>query len=234
MVKQERAARTRQALVRAAAEVFAEEGYTSASLASICKRAGVSSGALHFHFESKKALARAIDEEAAQIMREVVREAEERGADGALQALVDATHALMRRIADDAVVHAAFELCGDPARDSDRAMWRQWRRWVEGALQRVERAGLLARGVSATDAATAIVAATVGFEVLSRENGQWLSKERVTGFWNLLLPRLAEGDALARVDPSPTAAEPGSITAVPRPDARPLTSEAGEHHGDTP
>ncbi|MEU7198571.1 ScbR family autoregulator-binding transcription factor [Streptomyces xinghaiensis] len=210
MVKQERAARTRRALIRAAAEVFAEEGYTPASLASICKRAGVSSGALHFHFESKKMLAGAVEEQAARIVGRVIREAEERPDGDALQVLVDATHGLVRRIAEDAVVHAAFELCGDPARGSDWAPWRQWQSWVEEALRRIERDGLLARGVSAADAATAVVAVTAGFEVLSGENERWLSEERVTGFWNLLLPRLTEGRVPRRARPGAAASEPAA------------------------
>ncbi|WP_329318200.1 MULTISPECIES: helix-turn-helix domain-containing protein [unclassified Streptomyces] len=61
MVKQVRAARTRQALVRAAAEVFADDGYALASLPAISRRAGVSTGALHFHFPSKDLLAREVE-----------------------------------------------------------------------------------------------------------------------------------------------------------------------------
>ncbi|MFD1276975.1 hypothetical protein ACFQ51_49860 [Streptomyces kaempferi] len=40
MVKQVRAARTRQALVRAAAEVFADDGYALASLPAISRGPG--------------------------------------------------------------------------------------------------------------------------------------------------------------------------------------------------
>ena len=69
MVKQERALRTRRALVRAAAEVFAGEGFAPASLTAISRRAGVSNGALHFHFPNKKALARAVEEEALETVR---------------------------------------------------------------------------------------------------------------------------------------------------------------------
>ena len=76
MVKQERAARTRQALVRAAAQVFAQDGFVLASLTSISKKAGVSNGALHFHFESKQALARAVEEEAVAVVRAIVAPAD--------------------------------------------------------------------------------------------------------------------------------------------------------------
>ncbi|GAA2522572.1 TetR family transcriptional regulator [Streptomyces longisporus] len=56
MVKQERATRTRRALIQAA-ESFVGEGYVPASLPVISERAGVSKGALLFHFESKGARA---------------------------------------------------------------------------------------------------------------------------------------------------------------------------------
>ena len=55
MVKQERALRTREALIESAAEVFDREGFSVASLTAISSRAGVSNGALHFHFASKAA-----------------------------------------------------------------------------------------------------------------------------------------------------------------------------------
>ncbi|MFI7354039.1 TetR family transcriptional regulator [Streptomyces avidinii] len=71
MVKQERAARTREALVRAAAEVFAEEGFATASIASISRRARVSAGGLHFHFASKNALAHAVEDRAERALRQI-------------------------------------------------------------------------------------------------------------------------------------------------------------------
>ncbi|MFD4020768.1 TetR family transcriptional regulator [Streptomyces sindenensis] len=54
---QERAARTRQAVLEAAAEEFAERGYEGASLQRVACRAETSIGALTFHFRNKTALA---------------------------------------------------------------------------------------------------------------------------------------------------------------------------------
>ncbi|MFD8256378.1 ScbR family autoregulator-binding transcription factor [Streptomyces werraensis] len=195
MVKQERAARTRQALIRAGAEVFAREGFVSASLSAISRRAGVSSGALHFHFESKKALAEAVEGEALEEVRRIAREAAAR--DGrALAGLVDATHGLVDRIAEDVVVRAGFELSGTPGRGGGGpTLRREWQRWVEQMVRRSDQEGWLAPGVSADDAAAAIVAATTGFEVLGAEDKTWLSQEKVAGFWELLLPRLTERHA---------------------------------------
>ncbi|MEU0656419.1 ScbR family autoregulator-binding transcription factor [Streptomyces albogriseolus] len=197
MVKQERALRTRQALIRAGAELFAREGFVAASLSTISGEAGVSNGALHFHFESKRALARAVEDEALARLRLVIEES--LGRDGrALPALVDATYGLVDRIAEDVVVRAGFELGDDPGRGESASLRREWQHWVEETVRRAEQDGWLARGVSADDAVTVVVAATVGFEVLGGEEAAWLSQERVAGLWKLLLPRLTERPTLVR------------------------------------
>lgn len=59
-MKQERSARTRAAILKAGAEVFAEAGFAGASVSGIARRAGLTLGALYFHFQSKEELAREI------------------------------------------------------------------------------------------------------------------------------------------------------------------------------
>ncbi|WP_405983458.1 ScbR family autoregulator-binding transcription factor [Streptomyces sp. NBC_00872] len=196
MVKQERAARTRRSLIRAAAEVFADEGYVPASLTMISRRAGVSNGALHFHFVSKEALARAVEEEAAQKVRLITERCRLAGAVG-LQLLVDATHTLMRSLDDDVIVRAGFELSGDISRPRGINLRREWRRWVEGELERVASDGGLADGVAPDDVASALMAATVGFEVLgARDDREWISRRTLTRFWELMLPAMAPRQAI--------------------------------------
>lgn len=55
-IKQERAKKTREALVRAAAKVFAERGFDGAQTPDIAAEAGVSTGALYRYFKDKRAL----------------------------------------------------------------------------------------------------------------------------------------------------------------------------------
>ncbi|MFF7075989.1 ScbR family autoregulator-binding transcription factor [Streptomyces lavendulae] len=59
-VKQDRAVRTRRAILEAAAEVFEEHGYDAAKLSDIVNIAKVTKGALYFHFDSKEGLAQAV------------------------------------------------------------------------------------------------------------------------------------------------------------------------------
>ncbi|MEV6183872.1 helix-turn-helix domain-containing protein, partial [Streptomyces sp. NPDC052015] len=60
MARQERAIRTRQTILVAAAEVFDEVGYEAATISDVLKRSGVTKGALYFHFTSKQELAQAV------------------------------------------------------------------------------------------------------------------------------------------------------------------------------
>jgi AcrR family transcriptional regulator len=56
----DRSATTRAALVKAARELFADQGFAATGRDEIAARAGVTRGALYHHFESKTALAAAV------------------------------------------------------------------------------------------------------------------------------------------------------------------------------
>ncbi|RPF24791.1 ScbR family autoregulator-binding transcription factor [Streptomyces sp. TLI_185] len=190
MVKQVRAARTRQTLIVAAAEMFADVGYASATLPAISKRAGVSSGALHFHFASKDSLAAEVEAEAAESVRELADNCRFEAATF-LQALVDTTCRLLLVLAADPVVRAGFRLSGDPSRKGGAEMLHWWRALVYDLITQAERAGELAHDVSSEAAMVAIVAATLGFQAAGAADRAWLAAERVAQFWTFILPRLA-------------------------------------------
>ncbi|HEV8064003.1 MAG TPA: helix-turn-helix domain-containing protein, partial [Acidimicrobiales bacterium] len=58
----ERSATTREALLTAARELFAEKGYTATGREQVADRAGVTRGALYHHFANKQALFTAVVE----------------------------------------------------------------------------------------------------------------------------------------------------------------------------
>ncbi|MCA1836105.1 MAG: TetR/AcrR family transcriptional regulator, partial [Actinobacteria bacterium] len=68
---QPRARATRQAILTAAAEHFARNGYHATSLDSVLADSGGTKGALYFHFASKEALARAVVAEMVQRWRDL-------------------------------------------------------------------------------------------------------------------------------------------------------------------
>ncbi|MFF4020789.1 ScbR family autoregulator-binding transcription factor [Streptomyces sp. NPDC001843] len=190
MVKQERALRTREALIRAAAEAFDQEGFPVASLTKISSRAGVSSGALHFHFANKGALADAVEEAAAAVLQTITYEPVRSGASH-LQHLIDVTHWLAQALRDDVVLRAGFALSGEATREPHTNLREYWRNWVEEHVRRSRTRGELCEGAAPGRVSSAVVAATVGFEVLGSRDAAWLSADTITEFWRLLLPSVA-------------------------------------------
>lgn len=190
MVKQVRAARTRQSLIRAAAEVFAADGYALASLPAISRRAGSAAGALHFHFASKDALATEVESAAADSVEKLAERCRD-AAGTSLQSLMSVMSGLLLAVADDPVVRAGFKLSGDPSRKGRAAMLGWWHDCVRDLVLQAQRAGELADGVSPDDATTTIVAATVGMELVSAADDDWLSADRMAQFWSFIMPRLA-------------------------------------------
>ncbi|MET9608647.1 ScbR family autoregulator-binding transcription factor [Streptomyces sp. NPDC006512] len=192
MVKQERAARTRESLVRAAAEVFTEEGFATASIAGISGRAGVTSGALHFHFSGKDELASTVEGRAAAALRVIIRTAGEPGRSGnPLTVLVDSTYTLMALLAGDVVVRAGFALSADVTHRSRVDLRGQWREWTGELIEAAGRRGLLAEGVTPRDVTPAVVASLVGLEVLGTADPDWFAAPTLTRVWSVLLPGIS-------------------------------------------
>ncbi|MEV3966943.1 ScbR family autoregulator-binding transcription factor [Streptomyces sp. NPDC050698] len=214
MTKQDRAVRTRRALIRSAAEQFEDRGYVRASLAEISAGAGVSSGALHFHFANKAAVAEAVEHAAARALRAVAVRGH--GGDGcALQRLVDLTHHVARLLCADVVVRAGLRLNAEGVAGRVRDLRREWRECVLGLLAEAERRGELAAGATPHRTGAVVVAATTGIEVLAREDRGWLARPSLTDVWQLLLPCVAEPRLAGTLNPA------GSEAAVPDSRAEP-------------
>ncbi|MCZ0981755.1 ScbR family autoregulator-binding transcription factor [Streptomyces diastatochromogenes] len=202
MTKQERATRTRDALIRSAAREFEQHGYALATLSAISAGAGVSPGALHFHFENKAAVAAAVEDEASTVLRRTARIVYGRRSN-ALQNLADTSHALARLLREDVVVRAGFRLgCADEAR-TELNPRQEWQSCVQQRLAEAADEGLLAVGAGRhQDLARAIVAATIGLETLGRDNCEWLSPRTVTGLWHTLFRLLTDPESLDGLEPA--------------------------------
>jgi TetR/AcrR family transcriptional regulator, fatty acid metabolism regulator protein len=68
-------AATRERIMRAAMDVFAERGYLSAGVDEIARRAGSSKGGVYFHFANKQAIFEALIAELTTMLERSVREA---------------------------------------------------------------------------------------------------------------------------------------------------------------
>ncbi|MFD3874372.1 ScbR family autoregulator-binding transcription factor [Streptomyces sp. NPDC058623] len=106
---QERSERTRRRLVFAGAEMFHRNGYANATLGEIAGAAGVTKGALYFHFASKDELADAVQRRGCGLLHDAVRGLRENGA-SPLQALIDTTHWLARMLHEDPAIPASFRI----------------------------------------------------------------------------------------------------------------------------
>ncbi|MER6570309.1 ScbR family autoregulator-binding transcription factor [Streptomyces sp. NPDC001093] len=198
MARQERAVRTRRAVIQAAAEVFAERGYAAATIAEILDRAGVTKGALYFHFDSKEALARGVIE--AQI------------SDGAwaprelkLQEWVDVGMVLAHQIPRDVILLAGIRLSADL--QGRRMFGSAWPAWIELStklLAEAKERGEVLPHVLPAETAECFLGAWIGTQMFSEASTDWSDlSERVSVLFNHMLPAIATPAALIRLDTAP-------------------------------
>ncbi|MFG3347104.1 TetR family transcriptional regulator [Streptomyces sp. NPDC048018] len=143
MVRQVRARLTRSALITAAAGEFARLGYAGATVARISTAAGVTSGALTFHFVSKEDLARAVADVGVEAVRSAVGEVERLAAPG-LAAAERLTQVLAVLLEQDVHVRATVRLldeCPDECPEACEAWRAAWRPALDHALDRARAGG---------------------------------------------------------------------------------------------
>ncbi|MFF8772359.1 TetR family transcriptional regulator [Kitasatospora sp. NPDC015120] len=112
MMKQERARRTREKVLDAAAEEFSAQGYSRATLNAVAQRTGMTKGALYGHFASKRALAGALMSHSRKVWDEMRLTRDVPGVEAAavLEGLVlDLAH----RLKEDVRLRAALRLATD-------------------------------------------------------------------------------------------------------------------------
>ncbi len=105
----EEAAATRKALLEAALIVFSQKGYAAASLEEIAEHAGVSRGAIYWHFHSKAELYNTLVEETSARTENVIRQGIREG-HGHLDTHRRIMIGLLVLMEDDATYRAVQEL----------------------------------------------------------------------------------------------------------------------------
>ncbi|WP_221359104.1 TetR/AcrR family transcriptional regulator [Streptomyces beigongshangae] len=152
---QERATRTRQALVLAAASEFDRHGYAGTSLVQVCKVAGATTGALTFHFRGKSELADAVQADGCAAVRRAVEPFT--GPQGpALERIVELTLSLTRLLQDDPIVRSSARLNRERP-DSGFSWAACWLPTVGELARRAQRTGQLRAGTR-IDAVTYLAA----------------------------------------------------------------------------
>ncbi|MFB7089770.1 ScbR family autoregulator-binding transcription factor [Streptomyces sp. NPDC056296] len=196
---QERAQRTRELLLRAAAEVFDELGYAGTSISKILQRAGVTAGAMYFHFGSKEELARAVIREQAADVR-----FPDEG-DG-LQRLVNMTQHLAAAMQRNTLLRAGVRLAVEQGEAGfrDYAIYEWWAEQFSRHLQRARELGELLPGVDETEFAQQLVAGYTGTQIMSQISSDRADlPQRIATLWRYLLPAIAPAEVIGRLDLSP-------------------------------
>jgi AcrR family transcriptional regulator len=104
------AAQTRQALLMAALEVFSERGATTATLKDVAARAGVTHGALYWHFKNREALLEGVFQQVPLPFDRHYLEQLQASRQQALAALEAYLLGLLREIAGDVRIRRAYRL----------------------------------------------------------------------------------------------------------------------------
>ncbi|MGW0738012.1 ScbR family autoregulator-binding transcription factor [Streptomyces sp. NPDC002851] len=196
MAKQDRAIRTRQKILEAAATVFEKRGYQAATIAEILSTAGVTKGALYFHFESKEHLAQGVlsaqDAQAPVPARSCK-----------MQELVDVIMLYVHRLQTDPMVRAGVWLTlNQQAADLDRS--GPFRRWSEIMLELLDAArdqGELLPHVVPEETARVVVGSFAGVQAMSQTLSDYTDLgDRISELLRHLLPNVVISSVLASLD----------------------------------
>ncbi|MCL8014265.1 ScbR family autoregulator-binding transcription factor [Streptomyces sp. AS02] len=201
MARQERAIRTRRAILEAASVLFNEVGYEATTIGALLERIDLTRGGLYFHFTTKEQLARAVLDEAVTL--EGVRPQAFK-----LQEWVDIALLLAHRVPREPLLRASIRLSVDPL---SRALFgTRWPDWVdvgESLLVEAQEKGELLPHVDPAETARLLVGAWTGVQLVTEVlPGRTLSEE-ISSLFALILPNVASSGVLARLDTSPYRAE---------------------------
>ncbi|MGW1464902.1 ScbR family autoregulator-binding transcription factor [Streptomyces sp. NPDC002308] len=197
MARQERAIRTRNAVLTAAAAVFAERGYEAATIQEILERAAVTKGALYFHFPSKEDLARGVLDHAVT----------EPPPDQPLkmQSFVDMGLILAHRLPREPLLRGAARIAADQS--NQRFFGKPWHDWTMLTSQQIIAAqgqGEVLPHVDPERTAQTMVGSFTGIQLMSQAATEMADfEERISLLYDLVLPSIAVPGVLGRLDTSP-------------------------------
>ncbi|WP_410537948.1 ScbR family autoregulator-binding transcription factor [Streptomyces sp. KL2] len=203
MAQQERGIRTRREVLEAAAEVFAERGYAATTISEILSRAGVTKGALYFHFASKEELLRGVLEEQFTEKDIVPRESK-------LQEWVDVGMALAYRLPREPLLRAGARLMSDPKLQElfGRGPQVSWVGLTHRLLAQAGERGELLPHVVPEETAQFVVNAWNGVQLGSQIAANWADLEKqVSVLFRHVLPAVAVPGVLPRIDTAPDRGE---------------------------
>ncbi|WP_405783657.1 ScbR family autoregulator-binding transcription factor [Streptomyces sp. NBC_00859] len=209
---QDRSQRTRRRLLEEGAKLLTRSGYAHATLGQIAAAAGMTKGALYFHFTSKEGLADAVREQGRALLEGFLRERRDAG-EAPVQILIDLTHWLVWARREDTVVRAAFRLSdeGPDGRPDITGLRGAWLAEAVSLLGEAEAAGELSEAARGDGVRTLLVAMLYGLATPGADGRSPAELRRgTTELWQLLLAVLVPAGRAGhyRTAPSGTRCEP--------------------------
>ncbi|MBT2502080.1 ScbR family autoregulator-binding transcription factor [Curtobacterium sp. ISL-83] len=187
--RQQRAVVTRAAIIEAAAAEFDERGYLGASVDAVAERAGLTKGAVYFHFASKAELAGAVIARQHEVARGYAEDATARGTTP-LESMMWMAQGLATQMIHEVVVSAGIRLSTDSASvDVDRQNpYEDWIVIATATMQRAIEAGEVDPSWDPALIARVVIPAYTGVQTMSDvlANRSDLY-ERLRELWTVLL-----------------------------------------------
>lgn len=194
MARQARAEATREALIRSAGAVFSKTTYSNATLADVIADAGVTQGALYFHFESKHALAVEVIRRQHETSIRAGQAFLEGGTRG-LEGMVLLSAELARQITTDPIVRGGLRLSTESSEIFGEQASRPYTDWIaasEGFLHQAIDDGDMAQTADIPVVARFVISAFTGVQVVSQATTGWADlHERLEEMWAIVLPSIA-------------------------------------------
>ena len=129
-VKRERGLKTEQSLLIAAGNVFSRLTYSEARLKDVAEEAGISQGALYFHFGNKHDVARAVLSAQQDRMRFVLDEVLAMPSKTGIERILLLMESLANLMASDELVQAGILLSTQPGTDLGIHSKRPYEEWT--------------------------------------------------------------------------------------------------------
>ncbi|MFD7556703.1 ScbR family autoregulator-binding transcription factor [Streptomyces sp. NPDC059533] len=199
-IRQQRAEITREAILNGAAVAFDAAGFGGTSLSEVVRNAGVTKGALYFHFPSKEALARTLIEEQFQVSSDVPALKSP-----GLQTVIDLSHRMASGLRGNVRVRAAIRLVIEfgSFTDPDPSPYNTWIETCRTCLTPAQARGDVKPSLDVDDVATFLVGSFTGIQVTShvRTHREDLHA-RITDLWDFLLPGIVPAGRVPRFVPA--------------------------------
>ncbi|MDQ1049452.1 ScbR family autoregulator-binding transcription factor [Streptomyces sp. V4I2] len=197
MAQQERAIRTRRAILEAAGAVFDEHGYTSTTISMVLERADVTKGALYFHFPSKESLAQAVLNEQVPFGAVPPQPCK-------VQEIIDMTFVVGQRLLSNSLLRGSVRLAVDqetPSGVDHGEPFRQWAHRLTALLEQARVQGELLPTANPRETVDLLVGSFTGIQLMSRAltNRADLG-HRLSVLWAHILPSIAVPGLLIALD----------------------------------